>query len=137
MRSVPLAIVLLLVGAASPAPAADEETCVAFRLRAWGRPGHAATIDLHAAPHRLIRGLAALLPAAARELSAVRVRALAAAARPNVKPATSEAVVEVTAAGTRVEVVSRVEALLAAEEVALEALPGACRPPAPPATTAG
>ena len=128
---------LVLVHALA-APAAAEESCVAFRLKAWGRPGHAASLDLHAAPHRLIRGLGALLPAGERGLAAVRVRGLAAAGRPNVKPSTSEALVEVTAEGSRAAVVARVEKLLAEQEVAVEALAAACRPDEPPAaSTAG
>jgi hypothetical protein len=119
-------------------PAAASESCVAFRLKAWGRPGHAASLDLHAAPHRLIRGLGALLPAGERGLAAVRVRGLAAAGRPNVKPSTSEALVEVTAEGSRAAVVARVEELLAEQAVAVEALADPCRPDGPPAaTTAG
>ena len=134
MHRASTALVLVL---ALSAPAAAEESCVAFRLKAWGRPGHAASLDLHAAPHRLIRGLGALLPAGERGLGAVRVRGLAAAERPNVKPSTSEALVEVTAEGSRAAVVARVEELLAEEEVAVEALADPCRPEEPAASTAG
>lgn len=120
----------LLLGAL---PAAAADSCVAFRLQAWGRPGHAASLDLHSAPHRLIHGLAALLPAGERGLAAVRIRALAGAARPNVKPASAEAVVEVTAEGGPALVAARVEKLLAEQEVAAEPLAEPCRRGEPPA----
>lgn len=109
-----------------------------FRLQAWGRPGHAASLDTHSSPHRLIRGLGALLPAAQRGLSAVHVRSLSAASRPNVKPATSRAVVEVTAEGEPADVKARVEHLLEELEVTVQPLPDACRGDEPtPASTAG
>jgi hypothetical protein len=140
-----LALALLLASPAAglspvagPAHAAPGESCVALRLRAWGRPGHAASLDQRSAPHRLIHGLGALLPAADHALGGVRIRALQAAARPNVKPATSAAIVEVTAPGTRRQVVARVRELLAAQEIVVETLDGPCDPVEPPAaTTAG
>lgn len=135
MRSVAPLLALLV---AAPALPAAGESCVVFRLQAWGRPGHAASLDVHAAPHRLIHGLSALLPPRERGLSAVRVRALSAASRPNVKPPTSRAVVEVTAEGDPAEVSARVEALLEDLDVTVLPLPGDCRADdPPPASTAG